>query len=121
DVKLQPLVIGDAERAWFIAAVRPVAPRRAVHLAERVERREVAQRSSLPGDVSGQALRFWRDPEDLLQRLRFEAENLVVIDQPLLVETARRIALSGHVDFIGALDFLDAQVEDVAKTACRGV
>src|SRR5438309_966147 len=101
--------------------IRPTPPRGAVDLAAPVERREVAGRSSLPRHKCGQAFGLGGDAKDLFQRFGLEPENRVVIDQALLVQTARRVALSRKVDPFCALDLLWPQVDHVAKSARRCV
>src|SRR5438876_2772643 len=98
---------------------RPIPPRRTVDLADRVERREVAERRPLARHKCGQAIGFGGDAKDLLQRLCLEAEYLVVLDPPLFVQGARSIPLSRQVDTLRALDFLHPQVDHVSKSARR--
>ena len=120
-MELQPLVECDAHGAQMADVIRPTPPRGAVDLADRVERREVAQRRSLARHKCGQAFGLGGDAKDLFQRFGLELEDLVVTDQPLLVQTARSVALSRKVDPFCALDLLWPQVDHVAKSARRCV
>src|SRR5256712_6093010 len=101
--------------------LRPTPPRRDVALADRVERREVGERRSLPRHKCGQAFGLGGDAKDLFQGFGLEPENRVVIDQALLVERVSRVALSRKIDLVRALDLFGAQVDHVAKSTRRGV
>src|SRR6185312_4824438 len=101
DVKLQPRVEADAvgqalarggdPRADRMADIlRPGPPRGPVLLAQRVEGRVVAQRAALATRVRDQASRLRCGAKDLLEGARLDPEDRVVIDDPLLVEPARR-------------------------------
>src|SRR5438876_2956902 len=100
---------------------RPTPPRRAVNLAYRVERRDVAELLALRRHKCGQSFGLGCDAKYLFQRFGLETENRVVIEQALVVERLSRVALSRKVDLVRALDLFGAQVDHVAKPARRGV
>jgi len=134
EVKLLPHVEGDAaaEAAalcvnacafWMAQLGGPAPPCRAVLLGKGVVRGEVAERLALAMRPRPQPGRVGGHFEDRFEGLELQAEDLVVIDEPdviqLLGGRAQRLELGG--DLLGALDLLDADVDRVAEATRRGV
>src|SRR5260370_29305910 len=94
-----------------------------MHLGQRIEGREVVQRTSLTPDPCIETLRLGSGLKYAFERLRLELEDEVVVDQALLIELdgGRSQRLKVGRASVYTFDLVDAQVEGVSKTPRRCV
>src|SRR5712692_7439094 len=94
-----------------------------MRLGERIERGEVDERAALPLLPCRESARLRSCVENQLERLRLERENRIVVDEAFAVErvglSLERRELGGHA--LRAVDLLDPEVRDVAKSSRRRV
>ncbi|HSS92478.1 MAG TPA: hypothetical protein VLR46_00665 [Candidatus Dormibacteraeota bacterium] len=113
------LHLRQAFTARMAEGLGPASPGLAMHLGNGVERRELAQGTALAARPTAQSFGLGRHLKDALQRRRLEPEDERMVDDPFVVEGARRGAqgLELFRHSFRALDLLHAQVVDVQETA----